>query len=65
MRLIIAGDTRIMVNTVESAKRIPRWILKLQILRQFDLAEELLREEDNRAVGEAERPGGRSPPGEE
>jgi len=54
-----------MINTAVGAKRIARWFLKLRILHQFDLAEELLREEDTSAVEEAEGSGERPPPGEE
>ena len=53
-----------MINTAEGASRIARWFLKLRILHQFDLAEELLREEDTSAVEEAEGSGVRPPPGE-
>jgi len=41
-------DIRTLVDTPEGAKRVGRWFLKLQILPQFRLAEELMREEERK-----------------
>jgi hypothetical protein len=38
-------DVRTLVGTVKGGKRLARWFLGLRILPQFNLAEELLREE--------------------
>jgi len=37
-----------MVDTPEGAKKLARWFHGLRILPQFDLAEELIREEEGR-----------------
>src|SRR5919197_2135830 len=39
-------DVKALTSTAEGAKRLTRWFLRLRILPQFHLAEELLREEE-------------------
>lgn len=56
-----SGDrlhVKALVDSAEGAKRLVRWFLRLRILAQFYLAEELLREEE-RIEREASRPGER------
>lgn len=58
-------DIRTLVSTPKGAKRIARWFLKLQILPQFRLAEELMREEEEKEREQAGRLGEQPPLGEE
>ena len=41
-----------LVSSVEGAKRLARWFLRLRILPQFNLADELLREEEEEGMEE-------------